>query len=916
MADPARESHRVSTPRMVVRSLFWLAAPLLALVAVGWLAPSTARAGTITIVDGIIGDNDPANGVFADGFIQNYLNITGSLTISTTSVVTGPDEIRVLGGAVITWTTGSTLTLDAGASVIVTGTIQHDGPADGAGGLALVVSGIPTGTVVVGPGDQNVGVAAGSRHGLTRVQAGNLTLSGGADPETYAQLGFYAVDEEAGYTVTGAISVTVSQNVSATGGGGIGASVQIGHGGGDIAGTATAAGDFSGPISVEAGGDVTFLGGGDFFAYAQLGHGGVNADGNHGGSHHLHAGGKVRFEGGSGNTGYAQFGNGGTNANGNHSGSHHLSAGGDVAFQGGSDAGAYAQMGNGGMEADGDHTNQHRIDAGGDVAFVGGSGALTYAQFGNGGYLADGNQSNGQTLIATGDVTFEGGSSNVAYAQFGNGGGSANGNHSGGHFLTASGDVRFQGGDDSGAYAQFGNGGNAAIGNQSSDHQLVALGDVSFEGGSAQYASAQMGNGGLDANGNHSGNLLIFENGSLTVTAGSGVDAFALIGHGADARAAPASQGTGSRAGNISLQIGMTATFSGSQVGHVTISGTLSVTTGNTLIGVSQQDPYASGTGRLLVTGVQTTSFGSAPDANGGQLRLYIPREDSQQIPTNATFNGETFTTANTIPPAQLAGFALFGDGPYIPDYSFYIGGQPDMAITKTATPVGPFRPGDAITYTVSFSNTGTVTATDVVVHDAIPSVLTGTVATPLPDPGVTISQTSGPPNFAWNVSSLGPGKGGQIVITATLENAAEVLGATFTNGASVFISGDITDTNNLAEVTRSVVAGATLTVTKVVSGSVPDDPWQFGGSGSIGSFTLPAAGGSQVIGGLLGGSYTISETVQAGYTAAVACTDGANGAESVQVTLDLDDAVACTFTNSASGPAVRVRAPAIHVGP
>ncbi|MEX1020619.1 MAG: hypothetical protein WDZ49_13225, partial [Litorilinea sp.] len=53
----------------------------------------------------------------------------------------GPDEIHILPGVVITWTSEYSLTLLAGADVLITGTVQHDGPGSGpnsgAGGIRV-----------------------------------------------------------------------------------------------------------------------------------------------------------------------------------------------------------------------------------------------------------------------------------------------------------------------------------------------------------------------------------------------------------------------------------------------------------------------------------------------------------------------------------------------------------------------------------------------------------------------------------------------------------------------------------------------------------------------------------------------------------------------------------------------------------
>jgi uncharacterized repeat protein (TIGR01451 family) len=90
------------------------------------------------------------------------------------------------------------------------------------------------------------------------------------------------------------------------------------------------------------------------------------------------------------------------------------------------------------------------------------------------------------------------------------------------------------------------------------------------------------------------------------------------------------------------------------------------------------------------------------------------------------------------------------------------------------------------------------------------------------------------------------------------------------------------------------------LTVIKNVLGPVPASDWNF--SGPNGAFTLPAAGGSTTFSALNPGPYTISETAVPGYQTSVSCSNGAAGANSVGVTLGINDDVTCTFSNVALG--------------
>ena len=96
----------------------------------------------------------------------------------------------------------------------------------------------------------------------------------------------------------------------------------------------------------------------------------------------------------------------------------------------------------------------------------------------------------------------------------------------------------------------------------------------------------------------------------------------------------------------------------------------------------------------------------------------------------------------------------------------------------------------------------------------------------------------------------------------------------------------------------------ASLTIVKQVVGDVPGAAWQFNGSGGVGAFTLPAAGGQQTFSGLTPGSFTVTETAVSGYAAAVSCTNGASGTDRVTVSLGSGANVTCTFVNTKVPPA------------
>jgi uncharacterized repeat protein (TIGR01451 family) len=800
-------------------------------------------AGTVTIVDGPDAFIDADT--FNDAYIQHYLNITGSLTIDTAAALNvGSDDIRVEPGVMITWTSGASLTLAAAQHIVISGTIQHDGPGDGSAGVQLLAEG----DVLLGLGSQPDAIAMGSRHGLTRVDGASVRLQGGdgSAGQRFVLLGFRAVNQGAAYTVTGAISVTASLSVSAFAGSDNYNFVQVGHGGANPSFDTTIDGEFGGDIAIVAGGHIVFTAGSDESAYAQAGNGGNSADGDHSGNHMLTAGGDIVFTGGSGESAYAQAGNGGFGGFGvfgflvgNYSGDHVLQAGGNIVFTAGSGVGAVAQAGNGGDFAEGDHSGNHTLAAGGDIVFTGGSGESAYTQAGNGGIVADGSHSGTLTISATAHISFTGGSGRSAFVQAGNGGQDAFGSHSGNHVLQAGGDILFAAGSGSfanaqagnggpggdgnhsgnhvlqaggdilftagsggflgGAYVQAGNGGPGVDGNHSGNQVLAAGGDIVFTGGSGESAYVQAGNGGPRGDGNHSGNLLITATHSLTATAGLTETAYALVGHGAAAGVV-----TGTRSGDITLRLGEDLILDSAHVGHVSADGPAVITDGNTFIAVSQNNPFSTGTGQILAAATLTvTVFNSAPTANGGELRFYAPDGDHVSIPAGTPMNSEIFP--GTVPVSRTAGFFLFPDGPYIPDYSFYFGLPPDVSLVKQISPAGVLLPGQRLTYTLAFSNTGVLTATHVTLTDTLPSLLISVAFASSLDPGVTVTATGSASNLAWSISDLGPGHGGLITVTAIVSPFLTV-DAVLTNLAAITATHDIVVSNNAASVVSTVV--------------------------------------------------------------------------------------------------------------
>ncbi len=106
----------------------------------------------------------------------------------------------------------------------------------------------------------------------------------------------------------------------------------------------------------------------------------------------------------------------------------------------------------------------------------------------------------------------------------------------------------------------------------------------------------------------------------------------------------------------------------------------------------------------------------------------------------------------------------LFGQGM---EADLRVGTPPDVTVYKSVTPdiVGP---GQTVTYTLSFSNVGSLVATDVTVADQITTLLTNLAY--WSNRPVTASGTF---SYAWQVGDLAGGEGGVITVTGVVTSAA-----------------------------------------------------------------------------------------------------------------------------------------------
>ncbi len=134
-----------------------------------------------------------------------------------------------------------------------------------------------------------------------------------------------------------------------------------------------------------------------------------------------------------------------------------------------------------------------------------------------------------------------------------------------------------------------------------------------------------------------------------------------------------------------------------------------------------------------------------------------------------------------------------------------------DLGITKIVTPTLAI-PGDAITYTLIFSNASmSGPATGVIITDIVPISITNTSVV---SSGVTITQTNvGVFTYTWQVQNLDPNEGGIITITGMLKKNLPV---------GVLTNTGIITTTILDRNTATNSASATLNITKSLQIHLP----------------------------------------------------------------------------------------------
>ena len=178
-----------------------------------------------------------------------------------------------------------------------------------------------------------------------------------------------------------------------------------------------------------------------------------------------------------------------------------------------------------------------------------------------------------------------------------------------------------------------------------------------------------------------------------------------------------------------------------------------------------------------------TPGDGSVVAAAGG-LTWTVAVVGPETVTLTKRFRVETFTPTHTVLWEDLhVGGVEWEKRPVLLERAV-----PDLWLSKTVIPTLA-QPGDAVTYTLTFSNAGPGTAVGVVITDHIP--LSVTVSAVITN-GVPITDTGTTPPYVWQVADLGTNDGGVITITGTLNDPLPA--SLVTNVAEIAADNDVGD--------------------------------------------------------------------------------------------------------------------------
>jgi uncharacterized repeat protein (TIGR01451 family) len=149
---------------------------------------------------------------------------------------------------------------------------------------------------------------------------------------------------------------------------------------------------------------------------------------------------------------------------------------------------------------------------------------------------------------------------------------------------------------------------------------------------------------------------------------------------------------------------------------------------------------------------------------------------DSGQVPGTGSSTGVALGDVDAD--GDLDAFVSNSSGE--PNAVWFNQNQTDLTLSKLA-PSHPVTPGQAMSYTLVYANSGPQMAADVVITDVVPITLTQVEYT-FSGPPIT---PTGSLSYTWQVAGLEPGDGGLIVVRGVV-SAPLPVGYAFTNTAAI----------------------------------------------------------------------------------------------------------------------------------
>lgn len=205
---------------------------------------------------------------------------------------------------------------------------------------------------------------------------------------------------------------------------------------------------------------------------------------------------------------------------------------------------------------------------------------------------------------------------------------------------------------------------------------------------------------------------------------------------------------------------------------------------------------------------------------------------------TNYTLDGGAYTAGTTFSVANGATHTVAVTNDYAAPLPPPVPGTPNLTLAKSSLPAsgGTVQPGDSITYTLAYANTGTGAANGALTSDPLPADTTFVSAT---SGGSYDAATN---TVSWALGTISPGASGSVSFVVQVAKTATD-GEVITNVGSLAAAGVAAVSSN--PVTVTVTVPATPTPTLQLAKTVDKSNAEFGDTLTYG-FTVVAGGTGQ----------------------------------------------------------------------